>query len=109
MKIIYPALLKIEADEKNSIPNRDFLLDKTIAFKLLKESFFIDLKIGRELRFEESRLGISPGRRKFNTAMIFMFGVLSLYMVLGSIIFTLYTIKSRAGLDIFPNIHFFQF
>jgi hypothetical protein len=109
MKIIAPNQIKENSEVETQKTKREFLLDKTIFLKLFRESFFINLKMGRDLRQQISRLGVSSGRRKFNTFVICLIGVLSLYMIIGSVIFALYTMKSRMGLDIFPNIHFFNF
>ena len=109
MKIISSKRIKENLTVNNRKLDRDFLLDKSYSFSLFKEYFFFDLKLGRDYRTQDSRLGLSAGRRSFNTAALCLFGFISLYIVLGSIIFTLYTLKSRAGLDIFPDIHFFNF
>lgn len=109
MKIISAERTRETAKMDSQKAERDFLLDKSISLKLFSECFFIDLKLGWDYRRQDARLGVSSGRRKFNTFLILMFAILAMYMVVGSIIFTLYTIKSRAGVDIFPNMHFFNF
>jgi hypothetical protein len=109
MKIISAERTRETAKIYSQKPERDFLLDKSISLKLFSECFFLDLKLGRDYRRQDEGLGVSSGKRKFNTFLILMFAILAMYMVVGSIIFTLYTIKSRAGLDIFPNMHFFNF
>lgn len=109
MKIISSKRIKEKIAVENKKEEKDFLLDKSYSFRLLKEYFFLDLKLGRDYRTQDSRLGVSVGRRTFNTVALCLLGISSLYMVLGSVIFTLYTLKSRAGLDIFPDIHFFNF
>lgn len=109
MKIIAPNQRKEKCEVETKKTEREFLLKKTILIKLLSESFFIDFKVGRDYRLQKSRLGVSSGRKKFNTFVICLIGILALYMIVGSVVFTLYTVKSRMGLDIFPGIHFFNF
>jgi hypothetical protein len=109
MKIISAERTRETTKMDSQKPERDFMLDKSISLKLFSECFFLNLKLGRDYRKQDARLGVSSGRRKFNTFLILMFAILTMYMVVGSIIFTLYTIKSRAGVDIFPNFHFFNF
>jgi hypothetical protein len=109
MKIISSRRINEKPKVESKKPERNFLLDKSYSLSLFREYFFVDLRLGREYRTQDSKLGVSAGIKTFNTVAICLFGIVLLYMVLGSIIFTLYTLKSRSGLDIFPNMHFFNF
>ena len=109
MKIIAPNKIKEQLYADAQKPEREFLLDKTFNLKISRECFFMELKVGRDYRMQDTRCRVSIRRKKINTAAIIIVGFLTLHIIVGSVVYTLYTLKSLAGLDIFPGIHFFHF
>jgi hypothetical protein len=100
MRKITPEKLKEKVNQK-----RDLLINKKLNFSIFKDSMFLNIELGRFLKDSEEN---KFAKKKFKNVIFYSITFLTLYTVVTSLIFTIYSIKRKLGIDIFPNIHFFH-